>query len=143
MSAKITDGIFRKRGNAFVPDNIMADELTASYKEGSTVLMRIHKPRNIEQHRLLFAVLRKVRENTDRWPNEEVLLKDLKKVTGLYTLRMNGFSGQVEEELESISFASMPQDQFNNWFRDKAVPALADVLEVTVEELMEEAEAVA
>jgi hypothetical protein len=130
---------FAKKNRALVPLDIMSDELLDGIKEGDRVLVTIRRPRSIKNHRLLFALLRKVTENSDRWANEEVLLEDLKLNTGLYTIRTSAFSGMPYPVPSSISFAAMPQAEFSAWFA-KAVSKLADVLGVTEAELLSEVE---
>jgi hypothetical protein len=129
---------FRRRGNVLAPDDIMADELLASFKDGDPVLVRIHKPRNIAHHRKLFAVLRKVVENTDKWADTKVLLDDLKLATGLFETRVSALTGMPYPVPASINFASMDQARFEEWFK-KATNKLAEAIGVSEAELLDEA----
>ena len=104
------------RQGRLVPSDIMSEELLQSIGEGKEILVTIRRPRNPKHHRLLWALLRKVTDNTDRWKTEKLLLRDLKKMTGLYEVYINQFTGEEEIELLSISFAAMAQDPFNEWF---------------------------
>lgn len=136
--SEISARCFIRRGNALIPADIMSDELLRGIKEGSGVLVSIRRPRSLQNHRLLFAVLRRVVDNTDRWADEETLLHDLKLATGLFETRVSAFSGLPYPVASSISFAALDQDRFNTWFQ-KAVAKLAEVLGCTEEELLAEA----
>lgn len=131
---------FVKRNRALIPLDIMSDELLDGMKDGERVLVTIRRPRSISNHRLLFALLRRVVENSDRWADEEVLLDDLKLATGLFQTRVSGINGMPYPVPASISFAAMDQVRFHDWFA-KAVSKLAEVLGVTEAELLAEVEA--
>lgn len=128
---------FAKRQGKLVPMDIMSEELLDGLKEGDRVLVTIRRPRSIRNHRLLFALLRKVVENSDKWADEEVLLDDLKLATGLFQTRVSALTGMPYPVPASISFASMDQARFHDWFV-KAVAKLSEVLGVSEAELLAE-----
>ena len=72
---------FVKRNGGLYPADRFADEFLSEIPANREVLVTVRRPRNPRQHALLFALLRKVTENTDRWPSEEALLDDLKLAT--------------------------------------------------------------
>ena len=124
-----------------VPSDPFADEFIAPLKEGREVLLAAHRPRNLAHHKLLFALLRKVVENSDKWADEKVLLDDLKLATGLFETRVSALTGLPYPVPASISFASMDQERFRAWY-DKAHAVLSrDVLSVAPEALRAEVEA--
>ena len=113
----------------------MADELLQGIGDGRGVMVTIRRPRNPKHHRLLFAMIRKVMDNTDRWASEDALLDDLKLATGLFTTRINMLTKIPYAVPLSISFASMSQEKFRVWF-DRVIHILAtDVLGCSSEEL--------
>jgi hypothetical protein len=121
-----------------VPMDVNATEWLHSLPDGKDVLVSIRKPRSVRFHRLLFALLRKVVENSDRWANERILLDDLKLATGLFTTRVSQLTGMPYPVPASISFASMSADEFGKWF-DKAITVLSrDVLNCATDELRAE-----
>ena len=147
MSADLEARAFRKVRNpatgrsGLVPMDEPADEFMASLKDGQQVLVTIRKPRSIQHHRLLFALLRKVTDNSDRWANERVLLDDLKLATGLFETRISALNQMPYPVPASISFAAMGQEEFGRWF-EKAIAVLArDVLNCAPEALRAEVEA--
>lgn len=127
--------------SGLVPADQFADEFMASLKDGQQVLVTVRKPRSIAQHRWLFALLRKVVENSDKWADEKVLLDDLKLATGLFETRVSAINGLPYPVPASISFAAMDGARFSTWV-DKAVSVLArDVLGCAPEALRAEVEA--
>jgi hypothetical protein len=130
---------FVKRGRALYPRDFHADELLDTLKDGREILVTARRPRNPAHHRLLWAMLRKVVENTDgQWPNENALLDELKLATGLAEVRVNLLTGKPYAVPGSIAFASMDQTKFKEWF-DQATHLLATrVLKCAPQELIDE-----
>lgn len=108
-----------------VPNDVHADEFLETIGMGKEVLITGRRARNMKHHRLLFAVLRIVWENTDLWETEAALLQELKVLTGLYDIQVSKLTGEVFQVPRSISFAAMTQDVFTVWF-DQAVKVLAE-----------------
>ncbi|MCK7474054.1 MAG: DUF1367 family protein [Rhodopseudomonas palustris] len=50
-----------------VPADIHADEMLGEIADGREVMVTIRRARNPQHHRFLFAMLRKVVENSDLW----------------------------------------------------------------------------
>ena len=128
------DGLlFTKKGKSLVPSDIKSDEWLADLGEGKEVLMSGRRPRNPKFHRLAFAMLRIVVDNTEddfgmpRWSSEDDLLTDLKRATGLFERRVNLINGEETLVLGSISFAAMDEVAFKRWF-NRAVYVLANVV---------------
>lgn len=123
-----------------VPSDPFAEEFMAKLKDEREVLLSARRPRSVQQHKFLFALLRKITENTDRWADEETLLDDLKLATGLFETRISAITGLPYPVPASISFAAMDGDRFDKWFR-KAIDVLArEVLHVLPEALRAEIE---
>ena len=106
--------VFRRKGNSLVPADQYADEMMAGIKEGKDVLIRLWKPRNIKQHKLVFALAQIVYENSELFKSQEHVIRELKHETGLTDVYV-GFDGVRRYEVRSISFGSMPQDEFERW----------------------------
>lgn len=133
---------FVKRQGKLVAADIMADELLSGIPEGREVLVSIRRPRNPKHHRLLFALLRKVRDNSEQWDSDQALLDDLKLATGLFETRVNLVTKKAYAVPGSISFASMSQDAFRVWFDQVLVVLATNVLGCTTDELRAEIEAI-
>jgi hypothetical protein len=139
VSTDLQARAFMWKDGSLYPSDEFAVEFCAKLRDGAEILLSARKPRSVRQHRLLFALLRTVVRNSDQWANERVLLDDLKVVTRLFDQRINALTGVPYLVPRSISFASMPRDEFGPWF-EKAVAACADALDCTPEELLGEVE---
>lgn len=138
MKHELRSRIFRRRGNTLVPADRDAFLSLERMQEGREYLVNLTRPRNVRHLRKLFALLNLVQDNTDRWPTVETLLDDLKISTGLFETRVNAVTGLPYVVAKSISFASMTQDEFEQWF-DRAVDLICkQVLQMDREYLLAE-----
>ena len=113
-----------KKNGGLIPADVHADEFLAGIKDGREVMVTIRRARNPRHHRLLFALLHLVMENTEKWSSMDELLDDLKMATGHVSIRFDLIGGRPFAIPKSISFAAMAQDEFRAWF-DLAVDVLA------------------
>ena len=123
-SNELRSRFFVKRPSGLVPGDAAAAEAFSKMRDGKGYLVNLWAPRNPKHHRLLFAMLNLVVENTDKWPDVETLLADLKLETGLFEARINLLTGMPYAAPASIAFSSMDQARFDEWFA-KAVDVLA------------------
>jgi hypothetical protein len=124
MGTDLDARAFTKRRGALWPSDPYAEEFVEKLAEGKEVLVTLRKARNPQHHRLLWAVLHKVVENSEKWDSETQLLDELKIATGLCEIRVNLLTGEPYAITGSISFAAMDQTKFASWF-DKAIGILA------------------
>lgn len=114
---------FRKNFNSLVPDEATdpaAAEWLRKVKHGTYVTIeRPKSPRNVQHHRLFFALVNLVFENQEHYETVEHLLTAMKIGLGhCDTLTMK--DGGVAYLPKSISFAKMSQEQFNEFY-DRAI----------------------
>jgi hypothetical protein len=86
--------------------------------EGDRVLVRVLRPRSLEQHRMFFAILQRVAE-ASRFETTDNLLNFLKLTTGMYDLmEVTDAEGRkrIVPILKSLSFADMDQEKFQQFF---------------------------
>lgn len=95
-------------------------------KLGTTVRAEIAVPRNLAMHRKFFAMLSIVWQAAGDWTTVEDLLTQLKLKLGLTTDVVVRESGEVVKVLGSISFAAMPQQDFETFY-ERALMALCDL----------------
>lgn len=114
-------GIFRKEFGKLVPDDPKAKAAIAKVGHGEHVQADIKRPRNLAHHRLFFALLNLVFENQEYFRSVDDLLDALKIAIG-HTKTVVLKSGEHKVPL-SISFASMDQAAFNEFF-DRAADFL-------------------
>lgn len=138
MSNDLRSRVFVKKNGGLFPGDAEAGAAFAKMKDGAGYLVSLHRPRNLSHHKKLFALLNLVQDNTDRWPTVETLLDDLKISTGLFETRVNAVTGIPYVVAKSISFASMPQDEFEQWFGRAVDLICKQVLDMDREYLLAE-----
>lgn len=114
----MTKAAFIERGGGLFPLDADGQEMVQAVK-GKRVMVSAHAPRNLQHHRLLFALLRRICEAGAWDGTEETLLEWLKIGTSLVRTVV-GPDGKVYYVPDSISFESMSQDKFRRFF-DRAV----------------------
>lgn len=96
-------------------DDASRDDLRG-VKLGQILRCKVHRMRNGAHHRKFFALLSTVWSACDQWPTVESLLVDLK-----FRLRHTDdvllvSTGEVVRVPKSISFASMDQTEFDQFY---------------------------
>lgn len=129
---------FIRRGKSLVPADVHAEDIFESIKDGKQCLVRIWKPRNVDHHRKLFAILNCVCDNSEVYNDVEELLSIVKIAVG-YTNAVQGLDGNIYRIPQSISFASMPQDKFERFFK-RATYALSKISGIPESVLLEESQ---
>ena len=114
-----------KHLGALRPADTLADEAFAKIPSGQVVFVEIKRPRNVQHHRLFWALMTKVHENIDgdRYPTVEDLAAAVKISVGLRT-RIELPDGTVGFIPKSISFHKMGQDEFSAFY-DKVCDLIA------------------
>ena len=104
------------RPYCLMPSDDLSADAIAHIPLGQDVAVSIKRGRSLSQHRLFWAILSHVAEAT-QWETAERLLVALKVRLGRYDL-MKLPNGKVVPVPHSISFAAMPQDDFQRFFDD-------------------------
>ena len=106
-----------KTPGALRPADILGDEAFAKIKNGAMVMVEITRPRNLQHHRLYWALVAKVWDNidNDRYPTVNDLHGDIKIAVGLRT-RIELPDGTVGFMPGSIAWAKMGQDEFSAFY---------------------------
>jgi hypothetical protein len=127
----------RRRGSLF-PGDLHAEDMLSSIGEGRAVLVSIRRARSVRHHRLFWALLHKVVDNSEKWSSEEELLQDLKLAVGHVDKRANLMTGEVMAIPRSINFASMDQEAFKRFWRRCVYVLATQVLNVLPADLERE-----
>lgn len=112
MEAK---GTFSVGQNAILPQDDRAREIMRALTIGDKVLVKVHRARNPEHHRLAWAVFSRIGDAIGE-PAEKVLLW-LKVATGRVDFERLPNS-KVIPLPRSIKFESMSQDDFQSFWND-------------------------
>ncbi|MGL1921951.1 MAG: DUF1367 family protein [Hyphomicrobiales bacterium] len=113
-----------------VPDDADAIEYSQSAKEGQLFVIDLKVNRSPQQHKLYFALLKFVVDQSDQYTSVDQLLTSLKIATGRVKTII-GYDGKTYFVPDSISFASMDGIKFRRFFEasidlicEKFVPTL-------------------
>lgn len=110
--------VLRKHLGSLRPADEQSEDWLRKIANGDLVMAEIRKPRNIQHHRKLWALLKLVCDNMDQPITPEMLLGIIKLRTG-YCDVVQTRKGDVVMP-KSIAFESMDQLAFNE-FWEKAV----------------------
>lgn len=111
------------------PYDAEALKVMQKWKIGDVVAATVKRPRSVQHHRKLFAMLQLVWEGTavqDTYPRVENLLDALKLAMG-HCEPVSLPDGTTAMKIKSIAFESMGQDEFNAFY-DQAVDIVVERL---------------
>ncbi len=117
--------VMRKHGAGLLPVDDDGAEALKRLQQGREVMVEVKASRRPAQHRLFFALLHLLVENTDQFPTVELALQAVKLGLGEADPIVNAATGEVVYVLRSISFESMDQTRFGRLF-DDAVKLIAE-----------------
>lgn len=108
-------GYFKKIGGALIPDDDATVDQLQKLKVGEVVRVEYKRPRNVKFHRKFMALVNLVFDNQEKYNNREALLTELKLQVGHYEEHIT-LGGKVVYQPKSISFASMDEDEFTQFY---------------------------
>lgn len=114
--------LFRRSFDGFQPFNETASELAGRVKLGEIVELKATKVRNGKYHRLFFAILKLISDNSNPHVSEKAALYFAKLAAGVGDVVPDS-KGRGHFVPGSISFAQMDQDGFVE-FVHSCIPAL-------------------
>ena len=116
-----------------VPTSAEAREALLAVSDDRKCVADIHAARNADQHRLFFALLKLVADATDETP--DTLRRQLLYELGYVDIWFDAF-GRMHTEAKSMAYESMPQAEFNRFFR-ASVHKFAERLQCAPQEIMD------
>lgn len=132
--------VARKQLGSLRPVDDAGEQILSGIANGDLVMVEVKRPRNIQHHRLYWALVTLVWQNQERYPTAEDLHEAIKISVGLRTqiTLPNGETGYIPG---SIAFHKMGQDEFSQFY-DRVCDAIAKhfLPGVTSDELKREVE---
>ena len=128
--------VLRKHLGSLRPADEQSEDWLRKITNGEYIMVEARKPRNIQHHRKLFALLNLVCENIDQPMTTEMLLGIIKLRTG-YCDVMQTAKGEVALP-KSIAFESMDQMQFSKFYDAAVRFIIEEILPVSRAELENE-----
>jgi hypothetical protein len=111
----MTKFLARKDLGHLTPVDSEGEEAVRKMKMGAIVQVEVKQPRNINHHRLYFALVDVVFDNQERYETRDQLHNALKLATGIYDLLElpNGAQYKIPR---SIAFHKMNQAEFSAFY---------------------------
>lgn len=110
--------VFRKELFGLAATDDASEAALRSIKLGECLEVKLKRPRNLQQHRLFWALMQKVYENQEHYTSPEQVCTAFKFATG-HVESIKTARGVIQVP-KSISFAKMDQIAFGAFFK-KAV----------------------
>lgn len=117
--AAFTRAFVPSLGAVLMPVDADGLELIEAIKGDRPVMVKVHAPRNVRHHRMLFALIREVIDG-GAWEGSEDTLRDALKIACGCVDTIIGLDGRAYYKPRSMAFESMSQDEFTRFF-DRAV----------------------
>ena len=128
--------VLRKPLGSPRPADEQSEDWLRKIANGECIMVEARKPRNIQHHRKLFALLKLVCDNVDEKITPELLLGLIKLRTG-YSELIRTRKGEVLIP-KSIAFESLDQHGFDEFYNAAVHFIIQDILPVSRDELEKE-----
>ncbi|MEL7452435.1 MAG: DUF1367 family protein [Pseudomonadota bacterium] len=114
----------KRRLDHLVPANTQAHEAMEGLPQDEWYLATIRRPRNLGHHKKYMALLQVVYPHQDTWPTFTSFRKALACALG-HGLVVKSKDGREIMDADSISFAKMDQDEFQQFY-DRAIRLICE-----------------
>lgn len=118
--------VFRRELFGLAATDDASEAALKSVKLGECIELRIKRPRNLQQHRLFWALMQKVYENQEHYTSPEQVCTAFKFATG-HVESIRTARGVIQVP-RSISFAKMDQVEFGQFFKRAVDFCVSEVL---------------
>lgn len=115
--------LMEKRSNGLKPIDQDGIDALAKVKNGKILLVQARGTRNPKQHRLFWKLMDIIHEHQDRYATREQVSDAIKIAVGYYD-ELPLVNGQMTKIPKSISYGSMTQEEFTQFF-DKVIELTA------------------
>ncbi len=109
-------------GTDLRPTQPDGEDIVRSLSGDAEIMVDVKQRRNVQQHKLAMAMITLVWQNIPEnishlWPTKDHFRKMLLEATG-YVDEYRDIAGNVKVVPKSMAFDKMPQEEFNNFFKD-------------------------
>ena len=131
----------RRNGDKLVPITEWDRERLLDVPEGKDLSIKLSRARSTKQHRLFWSLMQIVVDNHPYYLRPEQLVEWLKLRLG-YVEEIMFHNGEMMTKLSSISFSSMGQIEFQEFFNKALYVIATEVSQTSEENLIAELERV-
>ena len=108
--------VLRKHLGSLRPADEQSEDWLRKIANGDLVMAEIKRPRNLEHHCKMFALLNMVCQNIEHPKDPHVLLKYIQQVTGLHCEIIHSSIHGTQKIPKSIAFHNMDQLEFEPFY---------------------------
>jgi len=131
----------RRSGDKLVPITEWDREQLLDVPEGKDLSIKLTRTRSAKQHRLFWALMQIVVDNHPYYLRPEQMVEWLKLRLG-YVEEVMFHNGDMMTKLSSISFSSMGQSEFQDFFNKSLYVITTEVTPISRQELISELETI-
>lgn len=135
MTDKRPPILVRKTQSGLMPANRYSADALEGYGWAAMFKLTPTKRRSNPQLGWYWVALKKVAEATGKWPTDEHVHKDVKRALGYLSHRVDPFTGEEVEDLDSTAFNAMNHAEFTEYLK-KAKLLFLEQMGIDLEELM-------
>lgn len=127
----------RKTVSGLMPVSRHASECIEEAALGALFKLTPTKGRSNKQLSWYWVALKMVAEATGKWPNSKKVHYDVKRALGYVTRRIDPFTGEEVEEVDSVAFSEMNHQEFTQQYLPKVKLLFLEQMGIDLEEMME------
>ena len=131
----------RRSGDKLVPITEWDREQLLDVPEGKDLSIKLTRTRSAKQHRLFWSLMQIVVDNHPYYLRPEQMVEWLKLRLG-YVEEVMFNNGDMMTKLSSISFSSMGQSEFQDFFNKSLYVITTEVTPISRQELISELETI-
>ena len=130
--------VLRKHLGSLRPADEQSEDWLRKIGNGEYIMVEARKPRNIQHHRKMFALLNLICHNTEKFNDPLMLLKYIQQITGLHCEIYHSSIHGTQKIPKSIAFYNMDQLEFNPFYDAVVEFIIQHILPVSRAELENE-----
>ena len=131
----------RRSGDKLVPITEWDLEQLLDVPEGKDLSIKLTRTRSAKQHRLFWSLMQIVVDNHPYYLRPEQMVEWLKLRLG-YVEEVMFHNGDMMTKLSSISFSSMGQSEFQDFFNKSLYVITTEITPISRQELISELETI-
>ena len=131
----------RRSGDKLVPITEWDREQLLDVPEGKDLSIKLTRTRSAKQHRLFWSLMQIVVDNHPYYLRPEQMVEWLKLRLG-YVEEVMFHNGDMMTKLSSISFSSMGQSEFQDFFNKSLYVITTEITPISRQELISELETI-
>ena len=132
-----------RRGQSIIPCDDDGRDVIRALSPRRPVMVEVQQRRNVQQHRLYWALITKVYDNLplhleENFGSKEALSDAIKITVGYYEDMVDLTTGKGSRRAKSIAFDKMGQEEFGVFFRNAVNVIIQLIVNLDLQDLLNE-----